>query len=94
MKRIILGLVASLATAGVLAQTAPQAGLTPVDPQTQEAPATAATPNSSQPTTMPKPVPKRQKPDGVIVWGGIGAIAAVFLAVNGGGGGSDHASSP
>jgi hypothetical protein len=92
MKRIILGLVASLATAGVLAQTAPQAA--PVDPQTQEAPATAATPNSSQPTTMPKPVPKRQKPDGVIVWGGIGAIAAVFLAVNGGGGGSDHASSP
>ena len=94
MKRMILGLVASLATASVLAQTAPQAGLTPADPQTQEAPATAANPNPSQPTTMPKPVPKRAHSDNAIVWGGIGAIAAVVLAVGGGGGGDDHASSP
>ena len=94
MKRMILGLVASLATAGVLAQTAPQAGLTPTDPQTQEAPATAVNQNPSQPTTMPKPVPKREKPDGVLVWGGIAAIAAVVLAVGGGDGGGDHASSP
>ena len=94
MKRMILGLVASLATASVLAQTAPQAGLTPTDAQTQAAPATTANPNPSQPTTMPKPVPKRAHSDNAIVWGGIGAIAAVFLAVNGGGGSSDHASSP
>ena len=68
----------------------------PADPQTQEAPATAANPNPSQPTTMPKPVPKREKKrEGVAAWGTIGAVIAVVLAVGGGGGGSDdHASSP
>jgi hypothetical protein len=95
MKRMILGLVASLATASVLAQTAPQAAPAPANPQTQEAPATAANAKSSQPTTMSEPVPKRKKNrEAVAAWGTVGAVAALLLAVGGGGGGSDHASSP
>ena len=96
MKRMILGLVVSLATASVLAQTAPQPAPAPANPQTQEVPATAVNANPAQPTSMPAPVPERNKNRVVVAaWGTVAAVDAVMLAVGGVGGGSDdHASSP
>ena len=88
MKRLMVGVVATLATASALAQPAAPETAQPQAQQTAQSPAQATVNTPQQQPLMPKPVPRRQASDRSVVIAGIGAIVGLGVAIGAGGGDS------